>query len=397
MNDSGKARQFFKGRKGQWKRLEKVFAAKQDRPTVWFHCASLGEFEQGRPVIEAYSKQHPDAFILLTFFSPSGYEIRKNYPGADCICYLPLDFPWNARRFIKRVQPTKAYFVKYEFWYFFLTTLKRNHIPTYLFSAIFLPQQPFFKWYGMMYRKILRCYTRIFVQTQDSVTLLHSLRNGKLLPITIAGDTRFDRVLQICAEDRVPQNFKDFIANTNGQPILVAGSSWAEDEKHLVRLLGTFADLQLVLAPHEIHAAHLEAISNLFAAYKPVFFSKYSPTDHIPSSRVLVIDCMGLLSSLYRYANICYIGGGFNPSGIHNTLEAATYGKPILIGPNYNKFQEAMDLVAKGAVVSYSTYPQLEDAARKWLTQPQEATQSGKEAAAYVQAKAGATQTILDA
>ncbi len=347
--------------------------------------------------MEAYRTAHPKDFILLTFFSPSGYEIRKNYPGADCICYLPLDFPWNARRFLQLTRPSKAYFVKYEFWYFFLTALKRRHIPTYLFSAIFLKEQPFFKWYGGIYRKILTCYTRIFVQNPESEKLLHTLPGGNRLPVTVAGDTRFDRVLEICAEDRVPQNFKDFIQVAAPRPILVAGSSWGDDEKHLVRLLDTYPQLQLVLAPHEIHAAHLNAIAGLFAAHKPVFFSQYPHPAAIPSSRVLVIDCMGLLSSLYRYATLCYIGGGFNPSGIHNTLEAATYGKPILIGPNYNKFKEAMDLVAEGAVISYSTYDQLDKAAGTWLSSPQQAAAAGAAAAAYVRAHAGATQTILGA
>lgn len=389
-----KLHQFFKGRCGQWGRLKKAFGTEESRKAarpVWFHCASLGEFEQGRPVMEAYRQAHPDIPLLLTFFSPSGYEIRKNYTGADYVFYLPLDTPLNARRFLNIVQPQCAVFVKYEYWYFFLTALHKRHVPTYLISAIFQPRQPFFKWYGGMYRRILRCYTGLFVQDTPSKELL-----PPSLPIMVAGDTRFDRVLQICSTDRVPDTFKQWVdrTGTSQAPLLVAGSTWPDDEKNLALLLAQKPTLRLVLAPHEIHADHLAQIKRQFAAFDPFFLSQDPATYN---GRVLIIDCIGLLSSLYRYGTLSYIGGGFNPSGIHNTLEAAAYGQPVLFGPNYQKFREAVDLVDCGAGVSYAQYSELAYAATLWLDQPQQRAAAGAAAGRYVQRKAGATERIMNA
>lgn len=383
-----KTRQFFAGRRGQWKRLKNAFPRESSRDILWVHCASLGEFEQGRPVMEAFRVQYPGSGILLTFFSPSGYEVRKNYKGADYVFYLPLDSPWNAARFLNVVKPAAALFVKYEYWYFYLTALRRRHIPTYLFSAIFRPQQPFFKWYGMFHRQMLTCYTRIFVQDNSSADLLKE--NIKLpLPVTVAGDTRFDRVVAITKGDKTPA----WIIERMATPLLVAGSTWPEDEDMLARLLEEIPHFQLILAPHEIHAAHLTGISARFAKWNPEF---YSAPQKGSCSRVLVIDCMGLLSSLYRHATLCYIGGGFNPSGIHNTLEAAVHGKPVLFGPNYKKFREAAELTEIGAARSYTEYAGLLSHFRNWLDNPESMQDSGKKAAAYVRSRTGATSTILE-
>ncbi len=358
-----KTRQFFAGRRGQWERLKNAFPQGSSQDIFWVHCASLGEFEQGRPVIEALRIQYPDAGILLTFFSPSGYEVRKNYKGADYVFYLPLDSPGNARRFLNIVKPTAALFVKYEYWYFYLTALRRRHIPTYLFSAIFRPHQPFFKWYGIFHREMLTCYTRIFVQDNSSADLLQqSIKEP--LPVTVAGDTRFDRVVAIAKGDSTPPWIVERIAT----PLLVAGSTWPEDEDMLVRLLEEIPHFQLILAPHEIHASHLSGISAKFEKWNPEF---YSAPRKGSCSRVLVIDCMGLLSSLYRHATLCYIGGGFNPSGIHNTLEAAVHGKPVLFGPNHEKFKEAVDLTEIGAARSYTEYAELLSHFQNWLNNPE--------------------------
>jgi len=383
-----KTRQFFAGRRGQWKRLKNAFPRESSRDILWVHCASLGEFEQGRPVMEALRVQYPGSGILLTFFSPSGYEVRKNYKGADYVFYLPLDSPWNAARFLNVVKPAAALFVKYEYWYFYLTALRRRHIPTYLFSAIFRPQQPFFKWYGMFHRQMLTCYTRIFVQDNSSADLLKE--NIKLpLPVTVAGDTRFDRVVAITKGDKTPA----WIIERMATPLLVAGSTWPEDEDMLARLLEEIPHFQLILAPHEIHAAHLTGISTRFEKWNPEF---YSAPKKGSCSRVLVIDCMGLLSSLYRHATLCYIGGGFNPSGIHNTLEAAVHGKPVLFGPNYKKFREAAELTEIGAARSYTEYAELLSHFRNWLDSPESMQDSGRKAATYVRSRTGATSTILE-
>lgn len=373
-------------RKGQWKRLKAAFATASDKGPIWFHCASLGEFEQGRPIIEALRAQQPKERILVTFFSPSGYNIRHNYKGADYVFYLPFDFPWNARRFLEIVRPRAAFFVKYEFWYFFLTGLKRRRIPTYLVSAIFRPQQPFFRWYGcFMFRPMLHCFQALFVQNQASVDLLATLglpnpAKGNSPRVWLAGDTRFDRVCQITAEDHTPQDLLPFLQDKSA-PLLVAGSTWPEDETNLARLMALHPQLRLVVAPHEIDASRIAQVRQTFQG--------------IEKDRLLLIDKIGFLSSLYRYGTYCYIGGGFNPSGIHNTLEAATYGKPVLFGPNYAKFKEACDLIACKAAVSCSTADALLDALRHWSHQHDTYQEACTAAAAYVHNHAGATALIL--
>ncbi len=357
-------------------------------PLLWIHCASLGEFEQGRPVMEAFRKQYPGIRILLTFFSPSGYEIRKNTPLADHVFYIPLDSPRNARRFLDLVNPSLAVFVKYEFWYFYLKNLKKRNIPTYLISARFRPDQPFFKRYGIPFRFMLTCFTHLFVQDEPSRELLEKLP-GLSLPVTVAGDTRFDRVTEIATRDNTPERFRQLIQ----EPVLVAGSTWPQDEEILARLLEDHPALQLVLAPHQIHAEHLASITQTFRKWDPVFFSKTQNAKAIP--RVLVIDSIGLLSSLYRYATCCYIGGGFNKSGIHNTLEAAVYGKPLLFGPNYQKFKEACDLIDTGAAVGFEDYSTCSGALKKWIDDPGRCLDAGNAAKTYVAANTGATSLML--
>jgi 3-deoxy-D-manno-octulosonic-acid transferase len=380
---------FFTARQGQWKRLQRVFKDRnQKTPLLWIHCASLGEFEQGRPVMEAFRKQYPGIRILLTFFSPSGYEIRKHTPLADHVFYMPLDSPRNARRFLDLVNPSLAVFVKYEFWYFYLKNLKKRNIPTYLISARFRPTQPFFKPYGAPFRYMLTCFTHLFVQDEPSRVLLEKLR-GLSLPVTVAGDTRFDRVSEIAACDNTPEPFRELVR----EPVLVAGSTWPEDEEILARLVDDHPALQLVLAPHKIHPGHLAFIRQKFAKRDPLFFSKAQSKEPVP--RVLVIDSIGMLSSLYRYATYCYIGGGFNQSGIHNTLEAAVYGKPLLFGPNYKKFKEACDLIDNGAAVGFEDYSACSRALKKWMDDPGLYQDAGNAAKTYVAGNTGATALML--
>ena len=352
------------------------------------HCASLGEFEQGRTVLEAFRQRHPDKKILLTFFSPSGYEIRKNTPLADHVFYLPLDTPRNARRFLDLTNPCAAVFIKYEFWYFYLTTLKKRGIPTYLVSARFRPEQLFFKKYGAPFRRMLACFTHIFVQDERSLRLLSALRNPPR-EITVAGDTRFDSVGCNIPHDKTPPLFLQLVR----EPVLIAGSTWPEDETLLERLAGDIPELQIVLAPHQVCVAHLESIRRLFSRWEPVFFSR---AEQGPPPKILVIDSIGVLSSLYRHGTVCYIGGGFNPSGIHNTLEAAVHSKPILFGPNYEKFKEACDLKALRAAADFRDYNTMLEALKRWLADPTLREKAGKAAGVYVLDNIGATDQVLE-
>lgn len=318
---------------------------------VWFHAASLGEFEQARPVLEAYRLRHPDTKVLLTFFSPSGYEVRKNYPLADRVAYLPMDTPRNARRLLDAYRPVAAFFVKYEFWYNYLRELRRRQIPTYLFSAIFRPEQYFFRPYGRWFLKQIRlCYRHIFVQNEKSLQLLarHSI------DATLAGDTRFDRVHQIAQAAEPDAVVKHFLQGHDG-PVLVAGSTWPPDEQLLARLheCKEWFPSRIIIAPHEIHEEHLRSIEALFP--DSVRYSHLSGSDST-ASPVLIIDNIGILSKLYRYATVAYIGGGFGV-GIHNILEAVAYGKPVVFGPNYHKFQEAHDLIDLGGCMIVDEHP----------------------------------------
>lgn len=321
---------------------------------VWFHAASLGEFEQARPVLEAYRQRHPDTKVLLTFFSPSGYEVRKNYPLADRVAYLPMDTPRNARRLLDAYRPVAAFFVKYEFWYNYLRELRRRQIPTYLFSAIFRPEQYFFRPYGRWFLKQIRlCYRHIFVQNEESLQLL--ARHG--IDATLAGDTRFDRVHQIAQAAEPDAVVEHFLQGHDG-PVLVAGSTWPPDEQLLARLRESkewFPD-RIIIAPHEIHEEHLRSIEALFPDSIRYSQLKQSSNQTVKQPQTLIIDNIGLLSKLYRYATVAYIGGGFGV-GIHNILEAVAYGKPVVFGPNHHKFQEAHDIIELGGGMIVDEHP----------------------------------------
>ncbi len=381
-----KAKKWIDGRRNLFARLRSQLS--KDDEIVWFHCASLGEFEQGRPVIEAYRKQHPTHKILLTFFSPSGYEIRKNYEGADYIFYLPLDTYFNAKRFIQIVQPKVAIFVKYEFWYHFLQALHKNSIPTYVISAIFRPNQIFFRWYGGMFRRVLRNYRQIFVQNQQSSDLLRSIG---VTNVTISGDTRFDRVADIASNVKNLPIVESFVG---GSFAIVAGSTWPDDEAILAQYAAANPSTKMVIAPHEIGEGHIQDILTKFSALKTVRYTQVGASE-LADAQILIVDTIGILSSVYRYGKIAYIGGGFGV-GIHNTLEAATFGLPIVIGPTYHKFQEAKDLIEIKAAYSIGDYTELSKVMNQLTSNVSMLVESSNASREYVKSHTGATQSILN-
>lgn len=354
---------------------------------IWFHAASLGEFEQGRPLIEEIRKRYPEYKILQTFFSPSGYEVRKDYKGADVVCYLPLDTPAHARRFVELAHPCMAFFVKYEFWKNYLTELERRRIPVYSVSSIFRPGQLFFCWYGGTYRRILKCFTYLFVQNQESVELLKRIG---ITNTTIVGDTRFDRVLEICRQARELPMVELF----KGENLtMVAGSSWAPDEDIFIPYFNEHPDMKLIIAPHVISETHIEEI--IHKLRRPVVRYSQITEDKARQADCMIIDCFGLLSSIYRYGEIAYIGGGFGV-GIHNTLEAAVYGIPVIFGPNNQKFMEAQGLKqAQGGfeIHSAADFNPLMD---KFRTDYGFLDKSGKKAGNYVRNNAGALEKIMN-
>ena len=353
---------------------------------VWFHAASLGEFEQGRPLMEQLRCQHPELKILLTFFSPSGYEVRKDYKGADIICYLPLDTIRNARRFLRLIRPEMAFFIKYEFWYNYLHILKHRNVPTYSVSSIFREGQVFFRWYGRQYGHVLKCFTHFFVQNEKSRELLHGIG---IDCATVVGDTRFDRVLKIKELAKQLPVVEQFLAE-NDSKVFVAGSSWPPDEDIFIRYFREHPEWKLIIAPHVISEDHLQQIEQKLEGWDVV---RYSHSPHSPHS-ALIIDCFGLLSSIYRYATITYVGGGFGVS-IHNTLEAAVWGKPVIFGPENQKFQEAQGLKACGGgreIQGYDDFAHLMD---DFAAHPEHIAEAGQQAGAYVESLAGATQKIL--
>lgn len=354
-----------------------------DTGYVWFHAASLGEFEQGRPVIEELKKMNPGTKILLTFFSPSGYEIRKNYAGADIVSYLPFDNAVSAKKFVQLVKPSKAIFIKYEFWPNYFIALKAAGVPVYSISAIFRPEQVFFKWYGQWYKKLLQNIQHIFVQDNASMMLL---KKHGIERVTVAGDTRFDRVADLAAQAKKIPLVEAFV--NGSKKVIVAGSSWPKDEELLVRYLKAHPDVKMILVPHEIHETHISGISKLIDGN----FVRYTEatTENILNYNCLVVDTIGLLSSIYQYAHLAYIGGGFGV-GIHNTLEAAVWNIPVVFGPNYQKFREARELIATGAAGSIMNYEQLEAEFEKMLNN----TKAGNLAGEYVKNNTGATLLIL--
>ena len=378
-----KARQWIAGRKDIFRRLRAAFA---DRPPViWVHCASLGEFEQGRPVIEGLRRQYPRYQILLTFFSPSGYENRKNYGGADHIFYLPADGPANAREFLDIVNPSLVIFVKYEFWYYYLKKIRYRNIPLILVSALFWEKMSFFKWYGAMQRKMLSRFDHLFVQNDESRRLLAGIGLEHLT--TVSGDTRFDRVAEIASTTASVPQVERFIGTDNR--VIVAGSTWPADEQLLQKVLAANADMKLVIAPHEITEKHMEQVEALFPGSE-----RFTMLSETPTARVLIIDNIGMLSRLYQYGYVSYIGGGFG-KGIHNTLEAAVYGRPVFFGTVYHKFREAGELIVSRAGFSISNAQEMISILEGFKKDPETYRASANAAAAYVTENKGATGRIL--
>ena len=361
---------------------------------VWFHAASLGEFEQGRPLIEQLRREHPELKILLTFFSPSGYEVRKNYQGADIICYLPLDTITNARRFLRLIRPEMAFFIKYEFWYNYLHILKHRNVPVYSVSSIFRDGQVFFRWYGHQYSRVLRCFTHFFVQNEKSRELLATLG---LKNATVVGDTRFDRVLQIKEQAKQLPIVEAFVAGDSGDsrsPVFVAGSSWLPDEEIFIRYFREHPGWKLIIAPHVIGEEHLQQIEKLLEGWKVVRYSK--AVGEASGASVLIIDCFGLLSSIYHYGQLTYVGGGFGV-GIHNVLEAAVWDVPVIFGPKNEKFQEAQGLKRAGGGFDITDYEDFCRIMNRFADEPDCMKQAGQRAGAFVKSMTGATAKILAA
>ncbi len=362
---------------------------------VWVHAASLGEFEQGRPLIEQIRREHPEYKILLTFFSPSGYEVRKNYEGADIICYLPLDTITNARRFLRIIRPEIAFFIKYEFWYNYLHILKHRGVPVYSVSSIFREGQVFFRWYGRQYGRVLKCFTHFYVQNEKSRQLLAGIG---LTNVTITGDTRFDRVLQIKEAAKQLPIVESFCQQPTGKgqspKVFVAGSSWPPDEEIFIRYFNAHPEWKLIIAPHVIGEDHLKQITSLLKGRKVVRYTEAEKGVGVADADVLIIDCFGLLSSIYHYGHVTYVGGGFGV-GIHNVLEAAVWNVPVVIGPNNKKFQEAQDLLAVGGSFEISTYEDFGQLMDRFQNNPQFLAEAGEKAGDFVKGKAGASQMIL--
>lgn len=389
-----KAFLFYHGRVGLLENIREQ--VKSDEPIVWFHCASVGEFEQGRPVIESYKKHNPSHKILLTFFSPSGYELRKNYPLADWVFYLPMDIKRNAASFLDAVKPSMAIFIKYEYWFNYLYGLKKRGVPTYVASAIFMRNQRFFKWYGGFFRGMLKTFTHIFVQDQTSADLLKTIG---ITNVTVSGDTRFDRVYQITKANGQLEHIRIF---AEGSPCWVAGSTWPVDEEMIAAI---FADLpynKLIIAPHEVHQKHIAKIIACFPNCEVIKYSQIKDLKVNPEievrlreARVLIIDTIGVLSTVYKYGSFAYIGGGFGTS-IHNTLEAATYGIPVMFGPKYNKFREAVDLVNLGGARSIKNTVELNLQTKQFLLDNEVRSKCGAICREYIEKNVGATECVTE-
>ncbi len=389
-----KAYLFTSGRKGLIDKIRSEIDHSSD--IVWVHCASVGEFEQGRPLIEQYKSENPDKKILLTFFSPSGYELRKNYSKADWVYYLPIDVRTNAVAFLDTVQPSMALFIKYEYWFNYLFELKRRNIPTYVVSAIFMPGQRFFSWYGTIFRKMLRCFSHIFVQDELSKELLGGIG---IENVTVSGDTRFDRVQAVAAAGRDIPQIKIF---AEGHSCWVAGSTWPADEKIISTTLSKLPSNKLVIAPHEVDKKHIENLLTLLQGYKVVRYTEVADQEIDPelkseleAAQIMIIDTIGILSSVYRYSEFAYIGGGFG-TGIHNILEAATYGVPVIFGPKHTRFKEAVDLVAKGGAKSITNQEEFETWCSRYLSDSVLRKDNGHICLDYIHNNIGATRRVLD-
>jgi 3-deoxy-D-manno-octulosonic-acid transferase len=387
-----KAKLWLAGRKGLFKKLAAAFH-KNNRPVIWMHCASLGEFEQGRPVLEALRKNYPSHCLLLTFFSPSGYEIRKNYDGADHVFYLPMDSPSHASRFLNIVQPSLVLFVKYEFWYHYLNETKQRNIPLLLVSGIFRKDQLFFKWYGGVHRKMPSFFTCLFVQNEASAALLQKI--GYKENVWISGDTRFDRVISIANDFEPVAAIDHFCKN---KTTIVAGSTWTDDDEELDHFANTNLSIKFIVAPHDISSERLDECMQLYknAMLYSVYEKSIQQGRSIPADiNVLIIDNMGMLSRLYHYATICYVGGGFGDDGIHNILEAAVYGKPVVFGPVYDKYFEAEELLDNEGAFTVGDALELEAVLKDLLEKDTLYQTTAGAAGKYVNDHAGATGSVM--
>ncbi|HNU88710.1 MAG TPA: glycosyltransferase N-terminal domain-containing protein [Ferruginibacter sp.] len=391
-----KAKKWLAGRKDIFARINDQRSTTNDQP-VWMHCASLGEFEQGRPLLEELRMKNEELKIVLTFFSPSGYEVMKDYKGADHIFYLPMDSSFNAKKFLDAVDPCLVLWVKYEYWFYYLQEIKERNIPLLLVSGIFRQNQPFFKWYGGIWKQMLRSFTHFFVQNEESKQLLAQL--GFSNNVSINGDTRFDRVIEIAEKHQPVPFIEEFCGDSM---VMVAGSTWEEDEIELLHFVKQHPQIKFIIAPHEIDAENLKDVKQQFI--NSVFYSELLQTSNLQpilsvaegqTSNILIIDNVGMLARLYKYAHITYVGGGFGEDGVHNVLEAAVYGKPVVFGPVYEKFIEASGLVDAGGGISADGLIKLEDILNKLATDEKERVKRGEASKKYVYENAGASKKII--
>lgn len=382
-----KAALWLKGRRNIIQHVREAMAS-NSRKVVWLHSASLGEFEQGRFLIETFRKQYPEYCVVVTFFSPSGYEVMKNYQGADYIFYLPLPTSHNAKRFVQAINPSLVFWIKYDYWYHYLYELKKRKVPVLLISALFHRKNAFFKWYGPLYKKMLLFLTWLFVQDSASEKRLRLLG---IKNVSVSGDTRFDRVIDIAENFQPIPYIEEFIGDS---PVIVAGSTWPEDEEELDHYANTHKDVRFIIAPHEIGEEHLRDIEKLF--HHTVRYSKLKEANPHPGTvNTLIIDNIGMLSRLYQYATIAYVGGGFGDDGVHNVLEAAVFGKPVVFGPVFTSFQEAIDLLEEGAAFTVDNALDLEKTLNSLLSDQTLYVECEQAAKAYVASKKGATEKIL--
>ena len=382
-----KARLWLNGRKNLLENVREALKS-NNRPVIWMHCASLGEFEQGRYLVKRIKDSYPDHCIVITFFSPSGYEVMKNYPGADFIFYLPEPTNKKAKKFIALLNPKLVFWIKYDFWYHYLHELKKRKTPLLLVSALFHRRHSFFKWYGPLYKKMLRCFTWLFVQDDASV---ERLNNIGIKNVSVSGDTRFDRVTDIAAHFEEVAMIREFIGNS---PVIVAGSSWPEDEEELDHYANTHREIKFIIAPHEIEEEHLKDIEKLFR-YTIRYSDLVKNKKGSDQANTLIVDNIGMLSRLYKYATVTFVGGGFGDDGVHNVLEAAVYGKPVLFGPVFNQFREAIDLLEEGAAFTVDNALDLEKVLDDLLTNDRLYRECCEAAREYVYGHKGATEKIL--
>lgn len=385
-----KARKFIDGRKGLLKEIARQLAP-DTREKIWFHCASLGEFEQARPLMERLKKEYTQYAIVVTFFSPSGYEIRKNYTGADYIFYLPLDGRRNAERFVSLVKIKLAFFVKYEIWYHYLNTLKEFNIPVFLISANIRPDHVYVKWYGTFFSDMLHLFNHVFSQNENSNTLLKA--NG-FNNVSVSKDTRFDRVFDNSIQVKELPEIKHFVKD---KKVLIIGSSYVQEETILEACMQQLKGWKIIIAPHHIQPGRITEICVRFERFGVTTFSALSKDDSLKDKQVLVIDNIGMLSAIYQYGTIAFIGGGYGKSGLHNTLEAAVFGMPILFGPNnLAKFPESLDMIDAGVGFVIHNAKILNEYLEEWNTHPETLTQIGEKAASFISTQKGATQHIFD-